>query len=174
MGVGEVGLRADDSAEYRRFAEAHAAQLFRLAYLLSGNWHEAEDLVQDTLAKLFVAWRRVRLAENVDAYVRRTLLNTFLAQRRRKSSGEVPVDEFHDASAVGVDSDLRMTLTSALRELPPKVRAVVVLRYVEDCSVETVAETLGLTPSGVKSAGMRGLARLRELLGAERAHLFQN
>jgi RNA polymerase sigma-70 factor (sigma-E family) len=166
--------RVDVEAEYREFAEARATQRFRIAYLMCGDWHEAEDLVQSTLAKLFVAWSRVREVESADAYARRTLLNTFLAQRRLKRSSEMPVAHVMEAtSAPGVDADLRMTLIAALRRLPSRSRAVVVLRYVEDHSIESVAELLGATPSAVKSLNTRGLAQLRELLGTEREQLFQ-
>lgn len=163
----------DAALEYRDFADARAAQLFRIAFLMCGDWHEAEDLVQTTLAKLFVAWGRVRRRESVDTYARRVMLNAYLSQRRLRRSGEMPVAEVRDMSAPGVDADLRMTLVAALRRLPPRSRAVVVLRYVEDHSIESVARLLDATPSAVKSLNTRGLAQLRELLGSEQ-DLFQS
>ena len=168
------GTRNQDREEYREFAEARAARLFRIAYLMCGNWHEAEDLTQDTLTKLYVAWPKVRRAGNPDAYAHRTLMNAFLAHRRRKSAGELPVAEFRDAVVHEEDSALRLSLLRALRQLPPKGRAVVVLRYLEDHSVETVASVLGMSPSAVTTAGMRALAQLREILGAGREHLFRS
>jgi len=169
-----VSDRAPDTRlEYREFAASRATRLFRIAYLMCGDWHEAEDLVQSTLAKLFVAWNKVSAAQNADAYARRTLLNTYLAQRRLRRSRETPVARFDESPSPGVDSDLRLTLVTALRRLPPRGRAAVVLRFVEDHSVEDVAELLGTTPSAVKSLTTRSLARLRELLGADRSQLFQ-
>jgi len=152
---------------YREFATARASQLLRIAFLMCGDWHEAEDLVQTTLAKLFVAWNRVQRRDSVEAYARRVLLNAFLSQRRLRRSGELPVAEFGDAGRADVDTDLRMTLVAALRRLPPRSRAVVVLRYVEDHSIESVAQLMDVTPSAVKSLNTRGLAQLRELLGAD-------
>lgn len=159
--------------EYREFASARATQLFRLAFLMCGDWHEAEDLVQTTLAKLFVAWNRVRRRNSMDTYARRVLVNAFLSQRRLKRSGEMPTAQLVDKSAPVVDADLRLTLVAALRQLPPRSRAVVVLRHVEDHSIESVAELMGVTPAAVKSLNTRGLAQLRELLSGDQQHLFQ-
>ena len=163
----------DAEAEYREFASARAAQLFRLAFLMCGDWHEAEDLVQTALASLFVTWNRVRRRNSMDTYVRRILVNAFLSQRRLKRSREMPTAQFTDMSGPAVDTDLRLTLVAALRTLPPRSRAVVVLRYLEDHSIESVAELIGATPAAVKSLNTRGLAQLRELLGGDRQHLLQ-
>lgn len=169
--MSERGAQAD--AEYREFAMARAGQLFGLALLMCGDWHEAQDLVQITLASVFVAWNRVRRRNSMDAYARRVLVNAFLSQRRLRRSGETPTARLADASAPVVDADLRVTLVAALRKLPPRSRAVVVLRYLEDHSVESVAELMGATPAAVKSLNTRGLAQLRELLGGEQQHLLQ-
>jgi RNA polymerase sigma-70 factor (sigma-E family) len=159
--------------EYREFASARARPLFRLAFLMCGDWHEAEDLVQITLASLFVAWNRVRWRNSMDLYARRVLVNAFLSQRRLKRSRETPIAQFADVSAPAIDADLRLTLVAALRQLPPRSRAVVVLRYVEDRSIESVAELMGVSPAAVKSLNTRGLAQLRELLSGDQQHLFQ-
>jgi DNA-directed RNA polymerase specialized sigma24 family protein len=106
---------AEPSPEYRDFASARATHLFRIAYLMCGDWHQAEDLVQTTLAKVFVAWGRVRRTSNADSYARKVMLNTFLSQRRLKRSGELPTAEFGDLPAPGADADLRLTLLMALR-----------------------------------------------------------
>ena len=79
--------------------DARAGQLFRIAFLMCGDWHEAEDLVQTTLAKLFVAWGRVRRRESVDTYARRVMLNAYLSQRRLRRSGEMPVADLSELSA---------------------------------------------------------------------------
>ena len=159
--------------DYRDFAAARAGQLFRVAYLMCGDWHDAEDLVQITLAKLFVAWNRVRRRDCVDTYARRVLVNTFLSQRRPRRCTEVPVAELGETPCPSVDADLRLTLVSALRRLPPRSRAVVVLRYLEDHSIESVAELMKASPSAVKSLNARGLLQLRGLLGADQEHLLQ-
>jgi RNA polymerase sigma-70 factor (sigma-E family) len=159
--------------EYREFASARATQLFRLAFLMCGDWHEAEDLVQTTLASLFVAWNRVRRRNSMDTYARRALVNAFISQRRLKRSGETPVSQIVDKRAPAVDADLRLTLAAALRTLPPRSRAVVVLRYLEDHSIESVAAMMGVTPAAVKSLNTRGLAQLRELLSEDQQHLLQ-
>lgn len=163
----------DGQQDFRDFAMARASQLFRIAYLMSGDWHEAEDLVQTTLTKLFVAWGRVRRRGSVDTYARRVLVNTYLSQRRLRRSGELPVADIGDAGAPSaVDAALRMTLLTALRELPARSRAVVILRHIDDQSVDSVAQLLGTTPAAVKSLNARGLSRLRELLGADQSLFF--
>lgn len=164
---------ADAQLDFREFAAARARQLFRLALLMCGNWHEAEDLVQTTLAKLFVAWDRVRRRDSMETYARKVMVNTFLSQRRLRRSQETPIADFGDMSAPLVDADLRLTLVAALRQLPPRSRAAVVLRYAEDHSIESVAELMGTTPAAVKSLNTRGLAQLRELLSEDQQHLFQ-
>ena len=157
----------DPPADFREFASARATQLFRIAFLMCGDWHEAEDLVQTTLAKMFVSWGRLRGASSADSYARKVMLNAFLSERRLKRSGELPTADFRDLPAPGADADLRIALLTALRRLPPRTRAVVVLRYVEDHSIESVAQLLNATPAAVKSLNARGLARLRQLLGAD-------
>jgi DNA-directed RNA polymerase specialized sigma24 family protein len=99
--------------EYREFASGRATQLFRLAYLMCGDWHEAEDLVQTTLASLFVAWHRVRRRNSMDTYARRVLVNAFISQRRPKRSRETPIARIADVRAPAVDADLRLTLVAA-------------------------------------------------------------
>jgi RNA polymerase sigma-70 factor (sigma-E family) len=159
--------------DYREFASARATQLFRLAFLMCGDWHEAEDLVQTTLASLFVAWSRVRRRGSMDTYARRVLVNAFISQRRLKRSRETPTAQFAEVRAPAVDADLRVTLVAALRQLPPRSRAVVVLRYLEDHSIESVAGLMDATPAAVKSLNARGLAQLRELLSGDRQQLHQ-
>jgi RNA polymerase sigma factor (sigma-70 family) len=95
------------------------------------------------------------------------MLNAYLSQRRLKRSRETPTADIGEASAPGVDADLRLTLVAALRRLPPRSRAVVVLRYVEDHSIESVARLLDVSPAAVKSLNARALAQLRELLGTD-------
>jgi RNA polymerase sigma-70 factor (sigma-E family) len=164
---------AGSDEEFREFASARAAQLFRIAYLVCGNWHEAEDLVQTTLAKLFVAWHRIQRSQSADSYARKVLMNTYLSQRRLRRSSELPVAEPRDTSPACIDTDLRLTLVTALRQLPPRSRAVVVLRHLDDHSIDSVAQMLGISSAAVKSLNHRGLAQLRDLLGTD-AHILRS
>jgi RNA polymerase sigma-70 factor (sigma-E family) len=145
-----VADRAEDCEEFREFAAARASQLFRIAYLVCGDWHEAQDLVQTTLAKLFVAWHRMQRTQSPDAYARKVLLNAYLSQRRLRRASETPVaDPAEPTAATADDADLRLTLVAALRRLPPRSRAVVVLRYMDDHSIEATAEALGISPAAL-------------------------
>ena len=135
------------------------------AYLLCGDWHRAEDLVQTAFTKLYLAWGRVSRHEVLDAYVRQMLVRTFLDERRRgwwrrERTTSVPVD-----GALPPDTpENRLVLLEALANVPPRQRAVLVLRYWEDLSVETTAEILGCSTGTVKSQSARGLAAMRHLL----------
>lgn len=153
-------------AEFVEFATAQAASLRRAAYLICRDWHLAQDLTQTTLAKLYVAWGRLEWLDNPSAYARKVLLRSYLDHKRRGSSGEVPVESTPDIARES-DQDLRMTLLDALGTLSPRDRAIVVLRYWEDHSIETVADMVGVTVSVVKTQSMRSLLRLREMLGED-------
>lgn len=131
---------ATADTEFGEFAAAQAGQLFRIAYLLCGDWHEAQDLVQIALTKLFVAWGRASRADNVGSYARSVLVNSYLSSRRLRRHGELPVAEVFEAGVSDKDADLRLTLVAALRTLPPRSRTVVVLRYLEDLSKDASAE----------------------------------
>jgi RNA polymerase sigma-70 factor (sigma-E family) len=165
-----------DPPHYQEFAAGRAAQLFRLAYLMCGDWHEAQDLVQTCLAKLYASWSRVQKVDSLDAYARRTLINSYMSHRRLRRSTELPIAEFTETQSLAADGspELRMVLTSALASLPPRNRAVMVLRYFEDQSVEAVAELLDTTPSAIKSICNRSLKQLRGMLAADRELLFQD
>ncbi|GAA1997036.1 SigE family RNA polymerase sigma factor [Catenulispora subtropica] len=167
MGWTGRGDRERQDAEFTEYAQARAARLRETAYLLCGDWHRAQDLVQTTLSRVYVAWPKIERAEAVDAYARRVLTNEFLGYRRRRSSSERITDELPETPASTEQHDLRLTLLEALGRLSPGRRAVVVLRYWEDHSVETVAEMLGMSASAVKSASLRALSELRTMLGAE-------
>ncbi|HEY3005590.1 MAG TPA: SigE family RNA polymerase sigma factor [Kribbellaceae bacterium] len=155
--------RRDDEA-YVEFVDAASRGLRRTAYLVCGDWEQAEDLVQDALLKLYVAWPRVARSEGVHAYARRTVVNVAIdagrrGARLRSTSGEVPdLPDSHDA--VG-QSDMRAVVVDGLRELPARARACVVLRYFDDLSVEETARMLGVTTGTVKSQTSRGLELLK-------------
>jgi len=159
--------------EFTEFATGAAARLRRTAFLLCGDWHTAEDLTQTTLAKMFVSWRRISRRDAVYAYANRTLVNTYLADRRRRRSRELLAGWLPDAAAEPGTPELRMVVLDALATLPPKTRVVVVMRYWADLSVDQVADLLGCSAGNVKSQSARGLDKLRTVLGeadlAERA-----
>jgi RNA polymerase sigma-70 factor (sigma-E family) len=153
-----------DDSDFTEFAEAAAVRLRQTAFLLSRDWHLAQDLTQITLAKVYLGWRRI---DDPHAYAKKILLRAFLDHKRRRSSGELAVEELPETPTSGDQSDLRLTLFEALGHLPPRDRAIVVLRYWEDLSVRAVADLLGLSENNVKIQSMRSLAKLRALLGED-------
>jgi RNA polymerase sigma-70 factor (sigma-E family) len=149
---------------FEEFVHATADRVHRAALLMCGDHHLAEDLTQTTYAKVYAHWAKVSSAESPLAYTRTILTRTFLSHRRLRRSGEQPVDEVPDSSASGPDLAMRIDLLAALRQLPPRDRAVLVLRYWEDLSVATAAEVLGIRESACRNRAARALARLRTLL----------
>jgi RNA polymerase sigma-70 factor (sigma-E family) len=158
----------DDFAE---FAGAAAERLRTTAFMLCRDWHLAQDLTQTALTKLYLGWRRARQADNPMAYAQRVLLHSYLDHRRRRSSTEAATAVVHD-TGYRQSPDLRLTMLDALGRLPARDRAIVILRYFEDYSVEQVADVLDLPVSVVKSQTRRSLARLRESLAADQLALF--
>lgn len=163
-------MRASTSVdeEFTSFVASASPQLHRKAWLLTTSSAAAEDLLQSALAKTYVHWRRVSAADDPTAYVSGIVLKTFLSERRRRSSTEVAVAEVTDAAATSDDPALRVTLLAALRTLAPLDRAVVVLRYWEDRSVEETAAALQLSSAAVKNRSLRALASLRTQLADAR------
>ncbi|WP_328943161.1 SigE family RNA polymerase sigma factor [Streptomyces sp. NBC_00250] len=161
---GTVTGRADATvAGFEDFARVAQQRLYRTAYLFCGDPETARDLTQTTLAKLYQHWRRAGTAEHPHAYAKTVLTRTFLAERRRRlrdllvltrAGGTVP-------EPAADHTDLRVTLLAALAELPPRARAMVVLRYWDDQSVASVASQLRCSEATVKSQCSRSLARLR-------------
>lgn len=154
---------------YAEFARARATHLYRSACLLTGgDTHLAEDLVQETLGRLYVRWGRVCRADNPAAYAQTVLTRTFLAHRRRHSSRREQVTEVLP-DALRPDpagqAPLRLTLLDALGQLSAKDRAVVVLRYWEDRSIQETATAMNTSPAAVRTRCVRALARLRLMLG---------
>jgi RNA polymerase sigma-70 factor (sigma-E family) len=153
--------------EFTEYATASATRLRSIAYLMCRDWHQAQDLTQSALAKVFVAWPRIRRRDNVDAYARQVLVREFLNGKRKSSSTERPVAEVPEGFARPDRPELRLTLIDALGRLPANRRAAVVLRYWEDHSIERVAEIMRTTPGAVRSHCFRGLQDLRAMLGAD-------
>lgn len=163
-------LRRDDEAHaaFTEFATVLTPRLFRTALLMCGDWHLAEDLVQTTLGKLFVAWKKVERADSREAYARGVLTKTFLSHRRVRRNSELPsIDLGVDVSAPGVPD--RLELFEALRTLDPTDRAVVVLRYWEERTVAETAAVIGLSDGAVRTRASRALGRLRVELSGEAA-----
>lgn len=165
-------MRAADEAEFREWAGARQAALRRTAYLLCGDWHRAEDLVQETLTKMYRRWPHLIRRDAVESYARRVLTNAHIDDRRRRSSTEVSIAILPGAAhgaegSTGVDGDLderaslRLTMLAALDRMPPSQRAVLVLRYWEDLSQAQTAQVLGCSEGNVKSQASRGLQALR-------------
>ncbi|MCX4748699.1 SigE family RNA polymerase sigma factor [Kitasatospora sp. NBC_01287] len=157
-------------AEFTNFVAARAGWLRKVAYLLCGDWHRADDLVQETITKLYTSWGRVSRADNMDGYARRVLVNIFLAEQRSgwgrwvaRLRGE-PEPSLERPASVP-DLEAALDLRQALSALPPRQRAAVVLRYHCDLSVEQTAEALGCSVGNVKSQTSRGLGALRNKLG---------
>lgn len=154
-------MRSDD--DFRHFVETHRDALVRTAYLITGDRGHAEDLVQSALEKAHRRWSRVGPMAAPVAYVRRTMVNTATSWRRRRRVPEVPLLASHSGDAVDpyASSGDRHQVLVALRRLPPRMRAVLVLRYFEDLSEADTALALGCSVGSVKSQTSRGLARLR-------------
>ncbi|GAA1309906.1 SigE family RNA polymerase sigma factor [Streptomyces sanglieri] len=159
-------MKSAQEDQYLEFVAERAKALYRSAYVLAaGDTHLAEDLVQETLSRVYVHWKRVAGADSPAAYAQTVLVRTSLTLRRRRSTGERPTGNMPDSAAAGPDAALRLTLLDALGQLPPRDRAVLLLRYWEDRSIEETAGMLRLSSSAVRSRGTRALNRVRALLG---------
>jgi RNA polymerase sigma-70 factor (sigma-E family) len=155
-------IATDDGEDFSAFATSRWPGLVRLAFGLTGDRWMAEDIAQTALAKAYVAWRRVSRADDPDAYLRRILVNASNRRFRRRRVTEQPGDP--PETAVDGPADLvseRAALLAALRQLPPRQRAVVVLRYWEDLTDAQIAAALGCSPGTVRSQLSRALAKLR-------------
>ncbi len=146
---------------FDEYVAARYATLTRTAYLLCGNHHDAEDLVQTALVKAVGVWKRIE--GSPDAYVRRILVNENVSRWRRHKGREVLTDRTPETTTSDDRSD-SLALRSALAGLAPRQRAVVVLRYYEDLTERETAEILGIAVGTVKSQARDALARLRQAL----------
>ena len=154
----------DGEVELREFVTARGAALSRAAYLLTGDHQAAEDLVQETYVVLVRRWQKSGTVDP-EAYVRRILYSRFVDGRRRRRLSELPWATPPDAPGgdeAGTATD-RLTLQGALARLTPRQRAVLVLRFYDDLTETQAADTLGVSPSTVKSQTRVALQRLREL-----------
>ncbi|MFI6285809.1 SigE family RNA polymerase sigma factor [Streptomyces sp. NPDC051018] len=162
-----MGSQRDDGG-FEEFVAARGPRLLRVAWLLTGDAHLAEDLLQTVLARVWPKWQKIA-GDHPEAYIRKALIHTHASWWRRRWRGEVPhgeVPETEPRAAYDVYEivDLEQSLAAAVRALPVRQRAVVVLRYFEDLSVEDTAATLGCAPGTVKSQSAKALRTLRALL----------
>ncbi len=163
-----------DQRDEREFAEYFTARrdaVRRTAYLICGDWHRADDLAQTAFVALHRRWRKVRDKEALDAYVRRSLVRASIDEsrrpwRRERSAEALPeVADNGAKDTVGDAVATRSALVDGLQQVPPRQRAVLVLRFLEGQSVADVAATLKCTEGTVKSQTARGLDALRDALG---------
>ncbi|RKN43558.1 SigE family RNA polymerase sigma factor [Micromonospora endolithica] len=155
--------------EFRDFVAARSGALLRTAYLLTGDWATAEDLLQTALTKTYLAWKRLGGIEAVEPYARRVMINTSTSWWRRRWHGERPTEVLPERAAVDeierqLDRDL---LWRHLRALPARQRAVLVLRFYEDMSEAQTAALLDISPGTVKSQTSRALTTLRRRMGVD-------
>lgn len=167
-------MRRTDRGDFEDFARTRSHELLRAAWLLTGDRHRGEDLAQETLARVYSRWPKVRAADNPAAYARTILTRIYLDSVRRRSSTERPVADPPHGQVDPPDSELRQVLVAALRELAPVDRAVVVHRYLLDADVATVARDLSLTENAVRTRASRSLTRIRDHLGSDFIDLHQS
>lgn len=163
-----------DQRDEQEFAEYFARRreaVRRTAYMLCGDWHRADDLAQTAFVALHRRWRKIRDRAALDAYVRKTLVRASIDESRRPWRRERFVDELPESapSEEGLDDQVanREALLGALAKVPPRQRAVLVLRYFEGLDVSAAAKVLGCTEGTVKSQTARGLTALRNVFGEE-------
>jgi RNA polymerase sigma-70 factor (sigma-E family) len=169
----------NDEDAFRRFAAGSVAPLGRLAYLLCGDRHFAEDLVQTCLIRMYMAWPRIHHPEKVDAYARRVLLRCWLNEtrkpwrRRELRNGDVPdrADPAADPSRTIGSKPVNDVLAQALERVPPRQRAAIILRYWSQLSVTETAKIMRCSEGNVKSQSARGLDALRAALTAQGADI---
>ncbi|MCW2796107.1 SigE family RNA polymerase sigma factor [Nocardioides sp.] len=169
--TGAMGNRAAArDEEFTAYLNARQPALLRTAYLLTGDRHQAEDVLQTSLAKLYLAWDRVQDRDSVDAYVRRIMVNENNSLWRRGwKKREHATDVVPEATPVRdtYDEGAGSALWDVVQTLPKKARAVVVLRYYEQLTEAETADVLGISVGTVKSQASRALAALRERTPAD-------
>ena len=160
-------MNSHRDAEFTEYMSARMPSLRRLARLLCQDWSGADDLLQTAMTKTYVHWARASGADNIDAYVRAILVREFVQERRtgwarRVTLAERPIE----AAAVDTDQDGALDLRAAVAVLPPRQRAVLVLRYFCDLNIDQTAQALGCTPGTVKSQTAKALSALRACVGS--------
>lgn len=157
-------MKADDNAQWREYIVARMDRMRHFAYLTCGDWHRAEDAVQTAFTRLYTAWPRAR-KRSLDAYTRRIIVNVLIDESRLKRFLREKIsDTLPETPEAAVDSTSRLVVLDALAKLPPRQRAILVLRFWEDQSVEQTATIVRCSASTVKKQTARGLDTLRGLL----------
>lgn len=167
--------RSAEQEEVEAYVAAAMPRLVGLAHAMTGNRADAEDLVQDTLATVVTKWARVSGATHIDAYVRRTMVNTLISKKRRRWNTEVVSHEVVTADrpptgAADVTDRVsggvadRDAVLGMLRALPERQRAVIALRYYEDLPDAEIARALDCSEQAVRSAAHNAMKSLRRLL----------
>lgn len=154
-------------ASFTEFVAARSVALMRLAYVLTGDHHAAEDLLQSSLVRAAAHWGRIHTAP--EAYVRKIMYREQVSSwRRRARRPETPMAQVPDMAGAGTDAsaEARVVLQAALRALPTGKRAVLVLRYLEDLPETQVAELLGCSVGTVRSQTHKALHQLRSVMAA--------
>lgn len=168
MEVLPVDGRPSEPDGFRDFVEARSGTLLRSGWLLTGDWASAEDLVQTALAAAWPRWASLTRQDAPELYVRKIMVNTFLRWRQRRWTGEIATARLPELQAYGdafAQIDARQALLGALDRLPPRQRAVVVLRYFADQTEAQAAEAMGCSVGTVKAHASKALSRLRETPG---------
>jgi RNA polymerase sigma-70 factor (sigma-E family) len=162
-----------DEAGFRQWVALREKPIRRRAFLLSGSWHAADDLVQEVMIAVYAVWPRLTRVQNIDAYANRILVNKYVDDQRRPWRRERPVETLPDAIDRGADRDFEIVegldspLIRAMRGLPATQRVVLVLRFAEDLTVDEIAHVLELPSGTVKSRLSRACEAIRVILGAD-------
>ena len=162
-------MNAQSEAEFREFYSTRWHRLLRTAYLLTGDHGRAEELLQSAMMRAYRHWRRIERTDAPEVYVRRIMVNLSITWWRRRRVPEVltgSVPEYGGADGQAAHAQ-RDELAQAVRKLPPRMRAVLVLRYFEDLSEADTAHALGCSVGTVKSQSHAAIKHLRTLLGPE-------
>ena len=160
-------MRQNDEDLFTDFVRAYSATLFRTAYLMTGDYQRAEDLLQTTLVRVYQRWPRVAAMDRPAAYARKVLVSQAASWWRRRSSHESPVLLLDGpARGDGLEEHAEHErVWKAVLSLPPRQRAVMVLKYYEDLTEVEIAQALAMAPGTVKSHGHAAARRLAALLG---------
>ncbi len=164
--MAEAGRTRVEVPDFDSWVAARGPSLLRLAYVLTGNAADAEDVVQDALSRALPRWSRISTVDDPDAYVRRIVVNAHVSRWRKLRRREVPVEVVHDRPApAGVGAEERDRLWRACRALPTDQRTAVVLRFYEDLDYAEIAALTGVREGSVRSRVSRGIAAMRHELG---------
>ena len=159
-------MRQGDEDGFTDFVRTHSATLFRTAYLMTGDYQRAEDILQTTLVRLYQRWPRVERMDRPVGYARKVLVSQTISWWRRRSSHETPLLLRDEPAWGGLIDEVgeHQRVWNAILSLPPRQRAVTVLRYYEDLSEAEIAEVLGIAPGTGKSTALAANRRLAGIL----------